>query len=97
MAEEPTKAPWDVPHFYSNEVRAQMTPWDLTLAFYSIRPVGREADSKPVAQCQVAMSPVLAKVLHQIMGEQLAKYEKSMGAIPTPPKAPPSTSKPGAP
>jgi hypothetical protein len=89
MPEEPTNAVWEVPHFYTNEARVQTTPWDLTLAFYSIRPVGRATESKPVPLCQVAMSPVLAKVIHRILGEQLASYEKTLGQIPSPPKQPP--------
>lgn len=89
MPEEPTKQPWDVPHYYTNEARVQTTPWDVTLAFYSQRPVGRGREVQPVAMCQVAMSPVLAKVLHQILGDQLVQYEAKMGTIPMPPKAPP--------
>jgi hypothetical protein len=86
-AEEPTQQPWGVPHYYANETRVQTTPWDVTLAFYSLRPVGRGTESQPVAQCQVAISPILAKVLHQLLGDQLAGYEKNIGKLPVPPRA----------
>ena len=91
MPEESPAQPWTVPHYYTNEVRLQTTPWDVTLAFYSQRPVGRGTESQPVALCQVAMSPTLAKVLHALLAQQLAGYEQNIGKIPMPPSKPPGT------
>ena len=79
----PLHLPEDKKPEYSNLVRISHTPSEIVLDFAALLP-----GIKPEIVSRVLMSPIGAKMFHQALGENLARYEASFGEI----KIPASTS-----
>lgn len=74
------EVPEDMEPLYVNVVRITHSPSELVLDFARILP--GMAPSKVISR--ILMSPLSAKLFHQALGENLAKYETSFGEITIP-------------
>lgn len=74
------EVPEDLEPLYVNVVRITHSPSEMVLDFARILP--GTTPSKVVSR--LLMSPLSAKLFHQALGENLAKYEASFGEIKMP-------------
>jgi hypothetical protein len=74
------EVPEDMEPLYVNVVRITHSPSEVVLDF------GRILPGMPQSQVisRLLMSPLSAKLFHQALGENLAKYETSFGEIKMP-------------
>jgi hypothetical protein len=79
----PLHLPEDLKPEYSNLVRISHTPSEIVLDFSVLLP-----GIRPEVVSRVLMSPVGAKMFHQALGENLARYEASFGPIKLPASTP---------
>jgi len=71
------EVPEDLEPLYVNVVRITHSPSEMVLDFARILP--GMTPSKVISR--LLMSPLSAKLFHQALGENLAKYEASFGEI----------------
>jgi hypothetical protein len=74
------EVPEDLEPLYVNVVRITHSPSEMVLDFARILP--GMSPSKVISR--LLMSPLSAKLFHQALGENLAKYESSFGEIKMP-------------
>ena len=79
----PLHIPEGIKPAYSNLVRISHTPSEIVLDFSALLP-----GIRPEVVARVLMSPVGAKMFHQALGENLARFEASFGPIKIPTAAP---------
>ncbi|HOA21819.1 MAG TPA: DUF3467 domain-containing protein [Anaerolineaceae bacterium] len=77
------RLPDDLKPLFANVVRAAHTPGEFILDFSAVLP-GKES---PVVDARVILSPLGAKLLQQVLNENVHRYETSFGEIrlPSPP------------
>ena len=71
---------------YANDVQVQTTPWDVRFVWGEIAEAASiELPETTIRQLgEVRLSLGLAKVLSQLLIQQLTSYEQQVGPIPTP-------------
>jgi hypothetical protein len=76
----------DFVSIYANDTQVLLTPWDVRLTFGEISEVKPDPPTIVVKTLgDVRISPQHAKKLLQVLGFQVAQYEKNIGVIPLPP------------
>lgn len=66
-----------VPRFYTNHANVYATPFDVVLEAGVKGPPSDEM----VLVCQLVMSPQMAKVVAQVLGESIRQWEAKHGEI----------------
>ena len=79
----PLHIPEGIKPAYSNLVRISHTPSEIVFDFSALLP-----GIRPEVVARVLMSPIGAKMFHQALGENLARFEASFGPIKLPAVAP---------
>jgi hypothetical protein len=72
---------------YANDTQLQTSPWDVRFQFGLVQ--GLDVGKKVITiqhLADIRMSPQHAKRVLEILGQQIATYEKNFGAIPQPEK-----------
>lgn len=80
----PLQLPDDLKVQYANFVRIAHSPSDLVFDFAQVLPGGNQAD----VLARIVMSPLGAKLFFNALGDNLARYEASFGAIAIPSASP---------
>lgn len=70
---------------YSNLAKITHAPLEFLLDFKRLGPENREVESAPT-QVRIVMHPIVAKAFLEALGENVRRYEKAFGEIPTPPQ-----------
>jgi hypothetical protein len=74
---------------YANSVQVRMSVWDFSLIFGTVHQ--DSAEQVDIENFQgIFLSPQQAKALFNLLGNNLAQYEQTFGAIALEPKLPPS-------
>ena len=68
------------PIIYANQVQLATTPWDIQMIFSQLRET-RVSEAVTEELVTVVMSPVHAKVMAQILSNQVVQYEAQFGII----------------
>ena len=80
----PLQLPDDLKVDYANFVRIAHSPSDLVFDFAQILPGANQAE----VLARIVMSPLGAKLFYNALGDNLARYEASFGAIVIPSVSP---------
>ena len=80
----PLQVPDNLKVEYANFVRIAHSPSDLVFDFAQILPGANQAE----VLARIVMSPLGAKLFYNALGENLARYEASFGAISIPSATP---------
>ncbi len=73
------EVPADLPITYANFAIINHTPSEIVIDFAQLLPTMPKAR----VQARVLLTPLNAKLLHQALGENLARYEARFGPIPS--------------
>lgn len=80
----PLQLPDDLKVEYANFVRIAHSPSDLVFDFAQVLPGANQAE----VLARIVMSPLGAKLFYNALGDNLARYEASFGAIVIPSVSP---------
>jgi len=79
-------------NFYSNNVRVEVSPWDIKFIFGEVEKAEVSADGRSISKlyvedrARISMSPEHAKAFLNVLQKNIEQFEKQVGPIPTLPE-----------